>query len=80
MLFQTPDALAHRAVRDVHLLCGVGEIQVSGSRFEEAKRLERRKCARHPAMIAALTAAASNDRWQSMHQHRIIRFHSCTLL
>ena len=59
MLFQTLDALAHRAVGDVHLLCGMGEIQVSGSRFEEAKRLERRKCARHPAMIAVLTADAA---------------------
>jgi hypothetical protein len=47
MLFQTLDALAHRAVGDVHLLCRVREIQVSGSRFEEAKRLKRRKYARH---------------------------------
>ena len=65
MLFQMLDALAYRAMGDVHLLRGVREIQVSGSRFEEAKRLERRKCAGHPAMIAALTAAVSNDRWQS---------------
>src|SRR5438034_7884319 len=64
MLFQTLDALAHRAVGDVHLLCGVREIQVTGSRFEEAKRLERRKYARHSEMIASLTADVRNDRWQ----------------
>jgi hypothetical protein len=45
MLFQTLDALAHRAMGDVHLLCGAREIHVPGSRFEEATRLERRKCA-----------------------------------
>src|SRR2546426_4989370 len=73
MLFQTLDALAHRAVGDVHLLGGVREIQVSGSRFEEAKRLERRKYARHAEMIAPLTADAKNHRWQSSHQHSIIR-------
>ena len=69
MPFQTLDALAHRAVGDVHLLGGVREIQVPGSRFEEAKRLERRKYARHAEMIAALTADASNHRWPSSHQH-----------
>jgi hypothetical protein len=73
MLFQTLDALAHRAMSDVHFMCGVREIQVPGSGFEEAKRLERRKCARHVAMIAALTAEERNDRWQSSHQHRIIQ-------
>jgi len=31
ILFQTLDALAHRAVGDVHFLCGVREIQVPGS-------------------------------------------------
>src|SRR5207244_6470004 len=72
MLFQMLDALAHCAMGDVHLLRGVREIQVSGSRFEEAKRLERGKCARHRAMIAALTAGVSNDRWQSSHQRRIM--------
>src|SRR6267378_894191 len=72
MLFQTLDALAHRAVGDVHLLRGVREIQVSGSRLEEAKRLERRKVARHAEMIAALTADAKNHRWQSSHQRSII--------
>src|SRR6267142_3184629 len=69
MLFQPLDALAHRAVRDVHLRCGVGEIQVSGSRFEETKRLERRKYARHAEMIAALTTDEKNHRWQSWQQH-----------
>jgi hypothetical protein len=39
---------------------------------EEAKRLERRKCARRLAMIAALTADVKNDRWQSSQEHRII--------
>src|SRR6266852_5136892 len=73
ILFQTLDALAHRAVGDVHLLCGVREIQVPGSRFEEAKRLKRGKCAKHTEMIAALTADAKNHRWQSSHQHSIIR-------
>src|SRR6266850_1763950 len=73
MPFQTLDALAHRAVGDVHLLGGVRKIQVSGSRFEEAKRLERRKYARHPEMIAALTADASSHRWPSSHQHSKIR-------
>src|SRR3989441_7423950 len=37
MLFQTLDALADRAVGDVHLLRGAREAQVPGSRFEEAK-------------------------------------------
>jgi hypothetical protein len=73
MLFQTLDALAHRAMSDVHFICGVREIQVPGSRFEEAKRLEWRKCARHVAMIAALTIDVRNDRWQSSCQHRIIQ-------
>ena len=62
MLFQTLDALAHRAMGDVHLRRSVREIQVPGGRFEEAKRLERRKCARHAAMIPALTADVRNDR------------------
>jgi hypothetical protein len=31
---------------DVHLFCGMREIQVPGSRFEEAKRLEPGKYAR----------------------------------
>jgi hypothetical protein len=65
MLFQTLDALAHRAMGDVHLLCGAREIQVARSAFEEAKSLERRKWARHLAMIAALTAGVKNHRWQS---------------
>ena len=73
MLFQTLDALAHRAVGDVHLLGGVREIQVSGSRFEEAKRLERRKYARHAEMIAALTADASNHRWPASHRRSKMR-------
>ena len=73
MLFQTLDALADRAMGDVHLLRGLREIQVPRSRFEEAKRLERRKCARHRVMIAALTADVSNDRWQSSYRHRIIQ-------
>ncbi len=73
MFFETFDALAHGAVGDVHLLRGVREIQVPGSRFEEAKRLERRKCANHTEMIAALTADVKNHRWQSSHQHSIIR-------
>jgi hypothetical protein len=47
MLLQALDALAHRAMGDVHLLRGMREIQVPGSRFEEAKRLEGRKRARH---------------------------------
>jgi hypothetical protein len=47
MFLQALDALAHRAMGDVHLLRGMREIQVSGSRLEEAKRLERRKYARH---------------------------------
>jgi hypothetical protein len=58
---------------DVHLLCGVREIQVPGSRFEEAKRLERRKYARHAESIAALTADVRNDRWQWSCQHRMIQ-------
>ena len=70
---QMLDALAYRAMGDVHLLCGTREVQVSGSRFEETKRLERRKCAGHPAMIAALTAGVSKGRWQSSRRHRIIR-------
>ena len=41
------DALAYRAMGDLHFLRGVREIQAPGSRFEEAKRLERRKRARH---------------------------------
>ena len=76
MPFQTLDALAHRAVGDVHLLGGVRKIQVSGSRFEEAKRLERRKYARHPEMIAALTADASNHRWPSSHPHSKMPYRS----
>jgi len=36
MPLQTLNALAHRAMGDVHLLRGMGEIQVPGSRFEEA--------------------------------------------
>jgi hypothetical protein len=47
MLFQTLDALAHRAMRDVHLFRGLRKIQVPGSSFEEAKRLERGKYASH---------------------------------
>jgi len=43
MRFQTFDALADRPMRDVHLLGGAREIQVTGGRFEEAKHLERRK-------------------------------------
>ena len=62
MLLQTLDALAHRAMGDVHLLGGAREIQVPGGRFEEAKHLERRKCARHMEMIATLTANVKNDR------------------
>jgi hypothetical protein len=46
MLLQALDALAHRAVGDLHLLRGMREIQVPGSRFEEAKRLEPGKYAR----------------------------------
>ena len=73
MFFQAPDVLAHCAVSDVDLLRGAREIRVSGRRFEEAKRLERRKCARHAEMIAALTADVRNDRWQSSCQDRTIR-------
>jgi hypothetical protein len=73
MLFQTLDALAHRAVSDVHLLRGVREIQVTGSRFEKAKRLERRKYARHAEMIAALTAYAKNHRWPASHRRSKMR-------
>jgi hypothetical protein len=51
MFLQALDALAHRAMGDVHLLRGMREIQVPGSRFEEAKRLERGKYARHAEMI-----------------------------
>lgn len=79
MLFQTLDALAHRAVSDVHLLRGLSEIQMPRSRFEEAKGLERRKCARHPDMIAALTADMKYHRWQSSHQHRIIQVSWCSV-
>jgi hypothetical protein len=50
MLFETLDALTHRTMGDVHLLRGLREIQVPGSRFEEAKHLERRKRAGHRAM------------------------------
>ena len=74
MFFQTPDALAHRAMSDVHLLGCTREIQVSGRSFEEAKRLERRKCTGHAEMIAALTADVRNHRWQSSCQDRMIRF------
>jgi hypothetical protein len=56
MFLQAFDALAHRAMGDVHLLRGTREIQVPGSRFEEAKRLERGKCARHAEMIPAPAA------------------------
>src|ERR1700719_5339425 len=56
MFLQALDALAHRAMGDVHLLRGMGEIQVPGSRFEEAKRLERGKYARHAEMIPAPSA------------------------
>jgi hypothetical protein len=59
-------------MRDVHLFRGLRKIQVPGSGFEEAKRLERGKYASHWAMIAALTVDVSNDRWQSSHQHRIM--------
>jgi hypothetical protein len=47
VLFQALDALPHRAMGDLHVPRGVPEIQVPGSRFEEARRLERRKCARY---------------------------------
>src|ERR1700682_4243635 len=53
MFLQAFDTLAHRAMGDVHLLRGMREIQVPGSRFEEAKRLERGKYARHAEMIPA---------------------------
>jgi hypothetical protein len=56
MFLQALDALAHRAMGDVHLLRGMREIQVPRSRFEEAKRLERGKYARHAEMIPAPTA------------------------
>jgi hypothetical protein len=56
MFLQAFDALAHRAMGDVHLLRGTREIQVPGSRLEEAKRLERGKCARHAEMIPAPAA------------------------
>jgi len=56
MLLQTLNALAHRAMGDVHLLRSMGEIQVPGSRFEEAKCLERGKRARHEEMAPAPTA------------------------
>jgi len=56
MVFQTLDALAHRAMSDVHLLRGLREIQVPCGRFEEAQGLERREYARHEQMIAVLTA------------------------
>jgi hypothetical protein len=39
--------LAHNTMGDLHFLRSVREIQVPGSRFEEARRLERRKRARH---------------------------------
>jgi hypothetical protein len=58
---------------DVQLLRGAREIQVPGGRFEEAEHLERRKCARHTAMIAALSANVRNDRWLSSHQCRIMQ-------
>jgi hypothetical protein len=73
MLFQTFDALAHRPMGDVQLFCGAREIQVAGGRFEEAKHLKWRKCARHTERIAALTANVKNHRWPSSHQHRIIQ-------
>ena len=59
MFLQALDALAHRAMGDVHLLRGMREIQVPRSRFEEAKRLERGKYARHAEMIPAPTAGGS---------------------
>jgi len=80
MFFQPLDALAHRSMGDVHLLRGAREIQVPGSRFEEAKCLERGKCARHAEMIATLTADVRNDRWQSSYQHCMIQIpgaHHC---
>jgi hypothetical protein len=58
MFLQALDALAHRAMGHVHLLRGMREIQSSGSRLEEAKRLERGKYARHAEMIPAPTAGA----------------------
>jgi hypothetical protein len=57
---------------DVHLRPGVREIQVPGCRFEEAKRLQRRKCARQAEMIATLTAGVKNHRWQSSRQRQTI--------
>src|SRR5207248_7022286 len=62
MFLQVLDALAHCAMGDMHLLRGMREIQVPGSRFEEAKRLERGKYARHAEMIPAPTATERGNR------------------
>ncbi len=75
MLFQALDTLAHRSMGDVHLLRGAREIQVPGSRFEEAKRLERREDARQAEMLAVLTARVKNARWQSSRQRRIMQMY-----
>jgi hypothetical protein len=68
MFLQALDALAHRAMGDVHLLRGMREIQVPGSRFEEAKRLERGKYARHAEMIPAPTAGVDLRRGTAKKQ------------
>src|SRR5258705_10067946 len=73
MLFQALDAVAHRAVSDMHLFTRAREIQVPRGRFEEAKRLERGKYARHAEMIAALTAGVRNHRWPRSHRRSIMR-------
>ena len=65
MLLEVPDPLAYGAMRHVHFPRRVREVQVTGSRFEEAKRLERWKCARHSEMLAALTAGVKNHRWHT---------------
>jgi cell division septum initiation protein DivIVA len=52
--------------------CSPGQLLNKITGDEEAKRLERRKCARHLATIAALTADVKNDRWQSSQERRII--------